>query len=150
MKSATDQELSPAAAHRILRSIAYWDWTRLDQAAGLGHGLPVTVDAPAQPEIFDDIEELDAEPISSPAFQLLKRAGGWYLNEVPEELLEACEKELLMSDPRIDLTEARGVSKDGGAADTADAVRVAARVPNIGQSGGLVTPTGWFQLSDPT
>jgi hypothetical protein len=87
---------------------------------------------------------------------LLKRAGGWYLNEVPEELLAACEKELLTADPLIDLTEATGVENDERVAEAADeegtagADRVAAQVTSIVRSGGLVTPTGWFQLFDPT
>jgi hypothetical protein len=139
-----------------LRSIAYWDWAKLDQAAGLTHGMPVIVEAPAQQELFEDVEELDAEVSPSPAFQLLKRAGGWYLNEVPEELLAACEKELSTADPLLDLTETTCAGDDEGtaeaavAAETAGAQRVAAQVTSIVRSGGLVTPSGWFQLVDPT
>jgi hypothetical protein len=115
MSRPTDQELSPAATHRILRSIAYWDWTRLDQAAGLAHGRPVTEDVPAQEEVFADIEN-DDEPTPSPALRLCKRPGGWYLNEVPEELLDECEKEL-RTQPFIDLSDALGVGSTGGAGE---------------------------------
>ena len=121
MSRLTDQELSPAAAHRILRSIAHWDWTKLDQAAGLTHGLSVIVDVPAQEEVFYDVED-DDEPNPSPAFGLCKRPGGWYLNEVPEEMLDECEKEL-WTNPFIDIRDALGVGCDGGADETADTGR---------------------------
>jgi hypothetical protein len=113
MSRPTDQELSPAATQRILRSIAHWDSTRLDQGAGLAHGRPVTEDVPAPEEIFADIAD-DDEPTSSPALRLCNRPGGWYLNEVPEELLNECEKEL-WTKPFIDLSDPLGVGCNGGA-----------------------------------
>lgn len=148
MSRHTDQALSPAAAHRILRSIAYWDWTKLDQAAGLAHGLPVIVDVPAQEEVFDDIED-DDEPTPSPAFRLCKRSGGWYLNEVPEELLDECEKEL-GTKPFIDLRGALGVGCDGGADELADAGGSAGEVTRIRGTCAVLTPMGQTPLCDPT
>jgi hypothetical protein len=125
MSRSSDQELSPAAAHRILRSIAYWDWTRLDQAmVGFANRLPVIADVPALEEVFDHIEddvdyiEGDVEEGPSPAFRLCKRPGGWYLNEVPQELLDECEKELGTA-PLIDLRQVLGVGYDEGAEETA-------------------------------
>jgi hypothetical protein len=173
MSQLTDQQLSPAAAQRILRSIAYWDWSKLDEATGLAKNLPVFIEAPAavdvpalfvvpavadaqvQKQVADDIKEDqedtdDSERAAAPPFRLSKSAGGWYLNEVPEVLIAECERDLSTSDPLIDLTGAPGVGDEGGAADAADADRVATRLPTIGQSGGVVTTTGWFQLSDPT
>jgi len=104
MRRLPDPELSPAAAHRILRSIAYWDWTKLDQAAGPAQGLPSLV-SPLREGVFEDIQD-DNEPTPSPTFLWWKRAGTWYLNEVPEELLEECEKELRTPEPVINLREA--------------------------------------------
>jgi hypothetical protein len=131
MRRLPDQELSPAAAHRILRSIAYWDWTKLDQASGPAEGLPVLV-GPLREDVFEDIEfediefediQDDYEPTPSPTFLWWKRAGAWYLNEVPEELLAECEKELWTPDQVVNLREAPEArcavgagERDGGAA----------------------------------
>jgi hypothetical protein len=121
MRGPTDQELSPAAAQRILRSIAKRDWTKLDQTARAAQGDPVFVDTPAQEDVFDDIQG-DDELTSCQAFSGRKHAGAWYLNEVPEELIDDYEKDLWTPDTRIDLREAAPVGcgvdvagPDGGA-----------------------------------
>jgi hypothetical protein len=121
MRGPIHQELSPAAAQRILRSIARRDWTKLDQMAGATHGCPVFVAAPAEDDIFDDfrqdVEEDFQQDVSdhigeaddrtpSPTFPWQKRAGAWYLNEVPDELIDDYENELWTPHTRIDLREA--------------------------------------------
>ena len=120
MRRLPDQELSPAAAHRILRSIAYWDWTKLDQAARPAPGVPVLV-GPLQEDGFEDIQfediQDDYEPAPTPAFLWWKRAGAWYLNEVPEELLDDCEPELWTPDPVINLREAHAAGCAAGAGE---------------------------------
>jgi hypothetical protein len=121
MSRLTDQELSPAAAHRMLRNIAFWDLTRFDRAAGLSPDRPAIVNVPDQEEVFDDGED-DDEPTPTPALRLCKRPGGWYLNEVPQELLDESEKEF-WNNPFIDLTDALG--GDGGVDETADAGGIA-------------------------
>jgi hypothetical protein len=110
MRRLPDQELSPAAAHRILRSIAYWDWTKLDQAAGPAPGLPALV-GQLRDDVFEDLQD-DDEPTPSPSYLWWKRAGAWYLNEVPEELLDECEKELWTPDPVINLREGSATIED--------------------------------------
>jgi hypothetical protein len=123
MSRLTDQELSPAAAHRMLRNMAFWDWTRSDRAVGLSPDRPAIVNSPDQEEVFDEIED-DDEPTPYPAFRLCKRPGGWYLNEVPQEMLDENEKEF-WNNPFIDLTDALGVRGDGGVDETADAGGIA-------------------------
>jgi hypothetical protein len=55
MSGTIDQELSPTAAQRILRSIALLDWTKPDQATGVARGQSIFVDVPALQELADDI-----------------------------------------------------------------------------------------------
>jgi hypothetical protein len=160
MSQLTDQQLSPAAAHRILRSIAYWDWSKLEQAPGLAQESPVIVEVPAVLDLpagvdgpaheqhvadlkddKDDTEDTDeGERTPAPAFSLSKRAGGWYLNEVPEELIAECERELSTSDPLIDLTRAAGTGREKGASEKANPERFVDEVPRIMRSFRVVRP----------
>jgi hypothetical protein len=113
MSRPTDQELSPSAARRMLRSIAHLDWVSLDQATGtvLRQSIFLGPPAPAPPatDVFEDIDEGDEDEGRIPAAQALlwRKSGGgsWYLNEVPEDLIDACERELCSADRLIHLPE---------------------------------------------
>jgi hypothetical protein len=65
MRGATNQELSSAAIHQILRGIAERDWTKLDQTAAAAEAHPVSVDAPVQDDVFEEIQQND-DPMPFP------------------------------------------------------------------------------------
>jgi hypothetical protein len=111
MSRPTDQELSPTAAQRMLRSIAYLDLTKFDQGAGPAKRQPFLIEAPSQIDVFDVLDVLDdieeeAEQAPSQVRPWPTSGGGWwYLNEVPEGLIDDSEVKLWTADRLINLAE---------------------------------------------
>jgi hypothetical protein len=104
MSGVTDQELSFAAAHRILRSVAHRAWTEVDYTAGERQTVPLSpVDDLAHEDVAE--EERDESSPSVP-FPWWQNARVWYRNEVPEEFIQDCENEIWRPAPCLDLTEA--------------------------------------------
>jgi hypothetical protein len=111
MSRPTDQELSPTAAQRMLRSIAHLDRTKLDQGAGPATRQPFLIEAPGQFDVLDVLDVLDVigeedEQAPSQARPWPTSGGGWwYLNEVPEGLIDDSEMKPWRADRLLNLAE---------------------------------------------
>jgi hypothetical protein len=67
MTGATNQELSSAAIHQLLRGIAERDWTKIDHTATPTEVHPTAVETSVPDDVFEDTrdnDELTPSPIS--------------------------------------------------------------------------------------